>query len=453
MLRSLVGELDCIRVVPNWKNIPLNDIIILTMKKSFSVFIVISVLFLGIYLKNISGRVVPVEYEGHPVPLALPEIREIVELVKDGESLYDIFKKYDLDIGTLYKITGASRQLYDLVRLRPNRSYIITTVRNDDGVERLNLFKYSINDSSYLKIIRNGEAYIPKVEKVGYERRPVLLEGKITDNLINAVGETPEQMKVAFNLAEVFEADIDFLTELRYGDGYRMIVEELWLNGVFKGYGDILAAEFTNNGKMYEAYRFKVNGRTAYYDSSGRSMKKALLRAPLRFRYISSRFSHRRKHPILKIYRPHLGIDYAAPQGTPVSSAGNGTVKLAGWKGAYGKCVIIRHPNGYVTYYGHLSRIRKGIRRGRKVSQGEIIGYVGKTGLATGPHLDYRIKKFGKFVNPLRLRLPRGIPVPKKRINEFRDYVEGLRAMIAPPAKGENSLKADAAQRTAHSLN
>ncbi|RMG03426.1 MAG: M23 family metallopeptidase [Nitrospirae bacterium] len=151
----------------------------------------------------------------------------------------------------------------------------------------------------------------------------------------------------------------------------------------------------------------------------------------MRFRYISSRFSYRRKHPVLKIYRPHLGVDYAAPTGTPVSAAGNGRVIYAGWKGAYGKCVIIRHPNGYVTYYGHLSRIKSGIRRGKAVTQGQVIGYVGKTGLATGPHLDYRVKKNGKFINPLRMSLPRGKRIPSKMLAEYKGYVADLKSELA----------------------
>jgi murein DD-endopeptidase MepM/ murein hydrolase activator NlpD len=167
----------------------------------------------------------------------------------------------------------------------------------------------------------------------------------------------------------------------------------------------------------------------------------------LRFRYISSGFSYRRKHPILKIYRPHMGVDYAAPEGTPVSAAGNGTVVYAGWRGAYGKSVIIRHPKGYKTYYGHLSRIKRGIKKGKRVSQGEVIGYVGSTGLATGPHLDYRVKRYDRFINPLKMRLPRTHSIPERATQRYIDYIAGLKSEMI-----ERSRKTDwASLREGHS--
>jgi murein DD-endopeptidase MepM/ murein hydrolase activator NlpD len=411
------------------------------MRKTSLFFLVILILSAVIYLGKPSGKIPPLPSEGHPVPLPVPEIKEIVDLVREGESLYDIFVRHKIPAGVLFRISEASKPEYNLRKIRPFRSYIITKLREpENGREILTLFKYSINDTSYLKVVNRGDDFFAELIPVKYERRPAVLEGRISDNLITAVGDSPEHLKAAFNLAEIFEAEIDFLTELRPGDRYMMLIEELWLDNVFKGYGNILAAEFWNNGKHYEAYRFELGGRPDYFDARGHSMKKALLRAPLRFRHISSRFSTRRKHPILKIYRPHLGIDYAAPAGTPVSAAGNGTVIHAGWKGSYGKCVIIRHPNGYKTYYGHLSRIKRGIRRGKRVSQGEIIGYVGKTGLATGPHLDYRVKKQGKFINPLRMKVPRGTPIPRKKMAEFTGYVQSLKEMIASARKRNSTL-------------
>ncbi len=369
--------------------------------------------------------------------LPLPEITEIAGTVKEGETLYDIFSNHGLDMKSLYGITRASRDVHDLVRLRPNRSYLITILRFADGEDSgvWNL-RYSIDDFHYLKVVKETGGYRAERLEVPYRRSLSLITGSIEDNLISSIGDDREHLMIAYRLAEIFEFDIDFVSELREGDSYRLLVEELWLDGVFKGYGDIVAAEFVNNGKVYEAYRFEVDGRADYYDRQGYSLRKALLRAPLRFRYISSGFSYRRKHPILNIHRPHLGVDYAAPAGTPVSSAGNGTVRYAGWKGQYGKTVIIRHPNGYETYYGHLSRIRKGIRRGRKVTQGEIIGYVGSTGLSTGPHLDYRVKRNGRFINPLRMRLPRSRPVPKRLAGEFSAHVERLRAELSTLARG-----------------
>ena len=395
-----------------------------------------------LFTNNLSGRETPPSFPGHPVVLEVPQVKEIVGFVRYGESLFDIFKRHGLDLNYLDRIVSSSRRVYNLFRMLPGRSYIISTFVYPDGNRELSSFKYAIDDTRFLQVVNLGDTFKARKVEVEYERRPALIMGKIEDNLINAVGDTREHLKVAYELAEIFESEIDFVTELRKGDSFTVLVEELWHDNAFKGYGEILAAEFVNNGRRFEAYRYELDGRAYYFDSKGRSLKKALMRAPLRFRYISSRFSYRRKHPILKIFRPHLGVDYAAPTGTPVSAAGNGTVKYAGWKGHYGKCVIIRHPNGYVTYYGHLSRIRRGIRRGVKVVQGQIIGYVGMTGRATGPHLDYRVKKNGRFINPLSMRVPRDRPVPKKYMADFKRYIKKTNSLIASLKRQKGSLYA-----------
>jgi murein DD-endopeptidase MepM/ murein hydrolase activator NlpD len=241
---------------------------------------------------------------------------------------------------------------------------------------------------------------------------------------------------LALQLSDIFAWDIDFSTDLRNGDTFKIVVEGFYLDGEFKKYGDILSAEFFNNGEVYRAYRFEYNGGADYYDADGKSLRRSFLKAPLNFRRISSGFSKRRLHPILKIFRPHLGVDYAAPTGTPVSTVGDGTVIFAGYKGQNGKIVAIKHVNGYRTYYGHLSKIQRGIRRGTKVKQGQVIGYVGATGLATGPHLDYRIKVNNRFVNPLMLKLPRGRSVPRKLMAKFKNFkneMDTQLASITPP--------------------
>ncbi|NOZ68317.1 MAG: M23 family metallopeptidase [Deferribacteres bacterium] len=244
-------------------------------------------------------------------------------------------------------------------------------------------------------------------------------------------GNHREYRRLAHKLSEIYAWDIDFSSDIRNGDTVKIIVEELWVGEAFKGYGNILAAEFVNNGRVHAAYRFEYNGYTDYYGPEGKSVKKTLLRSPLKFKYISSRFSRRRFHPKLKTYRPHLAVDYAAPTGTPVSAAGSGTVVFAGYRGQNGKMVKIRHRGGYETYYGHLSKIPRNIRRGTRVEQGDIIGYVGSTGLATGPHLDYRIKLNGRFVNPLTIHLPQGKSVPENLMAEFRKTVSSLDSRLA----------------------
>ncbi|HDH50186.1 MAG TPA: M23 family metallopeptidase, partial [Nitrospirae bacterium] len=243
-------------------------------------------------------------------------------------------------------------------------------------------------------------------------------------------GTHNEYLRLALELSDIYAWDIDFLTDIRNGDTVKIMVEELWSGEVFRGFGNILAAEFLNNGQMHYAFRFEHDGYADYYDDNGRSLRKTLLKSPLKFTHISSHFSRKRFHPILRIYRPHLGVDYAAPAGTPVSAAGGGTVLFAGYKGQNGKMVKIRHSGGFETYYGHLSRIPKRVRKGRKISQGDIIGYVGSTGLATGPHLDYRIRQNGKFVNPLKIRLPRGKAVPKSLMAEFKKVISDMETRL-----------------------
>lgn len=208
-------------------------------------------------------------------------------------------------------------------------------------------------------------------------------------------------------------------------------MEEHWLGDEFRKYGDILAAELSVDGNLYRAYRFDTGDRYDYFDDEGKSLRKAFLKAPLSYRRVSSGFTKRRNHPILKIPRPHLGVDYAAPAGTPVSTVGDGTVNFAGHKGPNGNLVIVRHPNGYTTTYGHLSRITKGIRRGVEVRQGDVIGKVGATGRATGPHLDFRIRRHGTYLNPMTVILPRGGTIPQKRMAEFRGVREEFARSLA----------------------
>ncbi len=408
------------------------------MKKGLAGIVILTAFFLAFYLNSLFGRERPPGYSGHPVALPLPEITEITGVVKKGETLFDIFKRHELDLQSLYKLTKASKEVYNLIKVKPTRSYVINTLKLEGSDrEEIKNFRYSIDDSHYLKVVKGPEGFRAEKVRVAYDKRLTLISGTIRSNLINSIGSDREHLRIAYDLAEIFESTIDFVTELREGDSYRVLAEELWLNGVFKGYGRIVAAEFVNNGKRYEAYRFEVDGRPGYYDGKGRSLKKALMRAPLRFRYISSGFTYSRKHPILKTYRAHRGIDYAAPMGTPVSAAGDGTIRYAGWKGGYGKIVIIKHANGYETYYGHLSRIKKGMRRGKKVSQGQIIGYVGSTGLSTGPHLHYSIKRYGKFINPLTIKLPENRTVPENLLGEFRRQMQGLRAEMTQLGGGE----------------
>jgi murein DD-endopeptidase MepM/ murein hydrolase activator NlpD len=245
------------------------------------------------------------------------------------------------------------------------------------------------------------------------------------------MSEGKGNLMLALQLSDIFAWDIDFSTDIRNDDVFKIVVEGLYLNGEFKKYGEILSAEFVNKGETFSAYRFENDGRVDYYSSEGKSLRKAFLKAPLSFRRISSYFSRGRYHPVLKIYRPHHGLDYAAPTGTPVSAAGDGAVLFAGRKGQYGNLIIVRHSNGYKTYYGHLSRIGKGVRKGTRVDQGEVIGYVGATGLATGPHLHYEMRVNNRPINPLSLKIPHGKAIPASLMADFRKFKNEMDVKLA----------------------
>jgi murein DD-endopeptidase MepM/ murein hydrolase activator NlpD len=377
---------------------------------------------------NITGT--PNTHSSNETPEPPPrEFIEVSDRIKRGETLFDIFKRHELDIAELYEISKAAAKTYNLGKVISGHRYSIAFNKEN----RVQHMSYYIDDLNVLEVSRVEDGFSVDKQPVAYERKIAAMGGVIKDNLVSALPD----LQVALGLSDVFAWDIDFTTDLRQGDTFKLLVEELWLDNEFKGYGSIISARFVNNGRTYEAYRFEQGGDLDYYDGNGKSLRRAFLKAPLSYRRISSKFTRKRYHPVLRRYSPHLGVDYSAPRGTPVSSVGDGTVVFAGYKGPNGRLVIIRHPGGYKTYYGHLSRIKKGIRKGRKIVQGQIIGYVGSTGRATGPHLDYRIKHRGKFINPLTLKLPRGKPITSSLqadFTRFRDQMNSKLSSVDPNA-------------------
>ncbi len=362
-------------------------------------------------------------------PITQERFLTITGIVRPRDTMEAIFDKHNLNKADLSAIYRSSRKKYNLSRISVGSVYAFEIDREKN---RILSMQYGINDLTFLNVTRKPEGFSAENVKIPVDKRTGSLYIYIKGNLMNSMpGNHREYRRLAHKLSEIYAWDIDFSSDIRNGDTVKIIVEELWVGEAFKGYGNILAAEFVNNGQVHAAYRFGYGGHTDYYDREGKSVKKTLLRSPLKFKYISSRFSRRRFHPKLKTYRPHLAVDYAAPTGTPVSAAGSGTVVFAGYRGQSGKMVRIRHRGGYETYYGHLSKIPRNIRRGARVEQGDIIGYVGSTGLVTGPHLDYRIKLNGRFVNPLKIHLPQGKSVPENLMAEFRKTVSSLDSRLA----------------------
>ena len=353
---------------------------------------------------------------------------KISGIVRSKDTLDAIFTKHNLEKADMSSILVSSKKVYNLANLSIGNVYSFELDKNDS---RLMKMRYGIDDNSFIDVSRKEKGFTTEKVDVEFMRKTGTISIHIKDNLFYSMpGTHKEYHKLTLKLAEIYAWDIDFSSDIRNGDTLNILVEELWAGGAFKGFGEILAVEFVNDGRTYNAYRFETDGYADYYDSKGRALRKALLRSPLKFKYISSHFSKRRFHPKLRIYRPHLGIDYAAPTGTPVSAAGNGTVIFSGYKGQNGKMVRIRHNGSYETYYGHLSKIPRKIRKGAKVSQGDIIGYVGSTGLSTGPHLDYRMKHNGQFLNPLKINLPRGKSIPAALISGFKEKVLVLDARL-----------------------
>jgi murein DD-endopeptidase MepM/ murein hydrolase activator NlpD len=244
-----------------------------------------------------------------------------------------------------------------------------------------------------------------------------------------------ESLRIAADLANILDWDIDFHTDLRQGDTFRLLIEEHRQRGKRPTYQRILAAELINQGQTYQAVYYAPKGaRGGFYRPDGRAMQRMFLSSPLPYARISSHFSHTRLHPILKVVRPHLGVDYAAPRGTPVRSVGDGVIEWAGAKGGNGKMIVIRHNTIYMTYYLHLDRFARGLSRGKRVAQGQIIGYVGSTGLSTGPHLDFRLSEQGKFLNPVTHKSFETPPMPQEVLAVYRLYAQRLLARLEQPA-------------------
>jgi len=277
-------------------------------------------------------------------------------------------------------------------------------------------FVYEAGPTEVYEIEKDSKGkFIVERHKVPLQVHLVKIVGEIRSSLFEAMNEVGEQDQLALSFAEILAWEIDFYQDVREGNRFKVIVEKIYKGEQFIQYGTIHVAEYLRGEEVIRGIRF--NG--GYYNEEGFSLQKAFLKSPLRFNRISSRFSGARRHPILGGIFPHFGVDYAAPIGTPVWAVADGTVISKGWNRGFGKQVILRHANGYKTYYGHLSRYGTGIRRGKRVQQKEIIGYVGSTGLSTGPHLDYRLSKDSRFRNPLKETFPPGYPIGESNKEEF----------------------------------
>jgi murein DD-endopeptidase MepM/ murein hydrolase activator NlpD len=354
--------------------------------------------------------------------------------VPRNATLDGLLRQHNLDLELIQAAIESARDVFDPRDLRANRPYRL--VRSLDGL--LREFEYQIDADRFLRIVNpdRSQPAVLRAQVLSYDKEVTVaaIRGVIDterNSLIAAVTEAGEDVNFAISLAALFSGQIDFQSELQPGDSFEVLFEKATIEGDFAGYGSILGARFSNDGRDYQAYRW-VNpgtGKPGYYDEEGRSLKRTLLKSPLRFEpRITSGFSRRRLHPVHRRYRAHLGVDYAAPRGAPVVAVASGVVVSAGWAGGGGNQVRLRHASGLESYYLHLSSFAKGIRRGARVDQGQLIGRVGATGTATGPHLDYRLRKNGVFVDPRRqhARQPPGDPIPTNLLADYRVARDGV---------------------------
>lgn len=358
-------------------------------------------------------------------------------MVRTGTTWSDLLQDMEFDPKTVYSVTEAARPVFNLRSLRPGNK--LTAVRSRAG--ELRSVTYRIDPERELLVKKDGDSFHAEIKTTPGTVRTVAVQGRVDGSLFDSVIAAGEKPELAVRLAEIFAWDIDFNTDTRPGDVFKLVMEKKdYLDGAPSTYGRILAAEYQNAGHPYLAVLFHdPRGAPAYYSSDGKSLQKAFLRSPLRFAArVSSHFSTHRYHPILKISRPHLGTDYAAPVGTPVQTIADGRVVFAGRKGGDGNLVRIAHTRGYETYYLHLSRML--VRQGQSVHQGQRIGLVGATGLATGPHLDFRIRQNGNFVNFERLKLPPSNPVAKSDWAEFVAARDQWVALL-PAQDGEHAVQ------------
>ncbi len=332
--------------------------------------------------------------------------------LRRGQALGDLLDEMGLAPAAIHALATELDGHLEVRKLRPGEIGLAYFDRD----EELSSLRFDIDGEGWVELVRDGMDWASSRYLFAREVKIQRIDGELEGMLIDDVRRAGGRQQLAYEMSNVLQWDLDFNRDLRVGDRFRVLYEEVYLDGELSGLGEILALVYDNRGRRLEAYRY---GERGYYDAAGRPLQKMFLRSPLPFTRVTSRFSHRRFHPILKIHRPHYGVDYGAPRGTRVRVTATGVVTFAGVSGGAGKMVKVRHPNGYQTSYLHLSRFAQGIRRGKAVTQGDVIGYVGSTGLSTAPHLDYRMQKNGRWLDPLRLKSDPVEPIPQHRMAHF----------------------------------
>jgi len=359
----------------------------------------------------------------------------VVEGVLRNRTLYEALTACHIPPAEILSLSRSFKSVFDFRSAQPKDVYQVSV----DNQHMIQKFVYKTSPLDEYEAIKN--------EKGGYNvhKRDIVLAREqearvftIETSLYEAVIDSGEEQAIAGMIADIFAWDIDFYLFPRKGDRIAVVYERCYKDGEFVKYGKILAARYAGKQKTYSAFLFNDGSFDAYYDETGQPLKKMFLRIPLKFGRMTSGYSIRRFHPVLKRYRAHTGIDYGAAMGAPIMATANGQVTFAGWKGGYGKLLIVKHPNGYQTYYGHCSRLLK--KPGQLVEQGEVIAKVGSTGLSTGPHVHYEVRVNGKPINPIHVKKSRGKPLDPERLAQFKQVVAERLVLVENLLEEKTSL-------------
>jgi murein DD-endopeptidase MepM/ murein hydrolase activator NlpD len=370
-------------------------------------------------LPALSSKAQPIE------PVIFADWRQVE--VKPGQTMGDIFAEQGGSANLLHRLIDDERYKQSLTQIKPKQ--VFDFLRNANGdIEAL---RFDLNENEQVTVHFENDSLREELIKRHIERRILVASGQIERSLFTDGEAAGMPDAMILKMANVFAYDIDFAQDLRRGDQFSVVYERIYQDGLPLRDGEVLAATFINQGKRHVALRFEQKDGTAgFFDLEGRSLRKDFLRTPVEFSRISSRFSLGRKHPILGLMRAHRGVDYAAPTGTPIHSAGKGKIRFRGWKSGYGNVVEIDHGRGYSTLYGHMSRFASTLRSGQSVAQGQVIGYVGMTGLATGPHLHYEFRVSGAHRDPLTVTLPKAEPLAGKELLSFQAQTSPLMSQL-----------------------
>jgi murein DD-endopeptidase MepM/ murein hydrolase activator NlpD len=368
-----------------------------------------------------SQPVQAVQAEQATSPPAANTVRPVT--LRRGDTLVTALTREGLDRRMSHDIAAALVESgADLRRMKPRHGLEITWNLTGEPVA----LHYEPSPWIGFAAIATDDGWKVKRSETRPDVRVEAVRGEVTRSLFEAVDQVNESPQLVLEMVEIFSSDFDFTADTRAGDRFRLLVEKRYAGDQFVDYGRLLVAQYLSDGRVLTGVGFERDARHRYYDADGRSLKKSFLKSPLEFTRITSGFTYARPHPILGGTRPHLAIDYGAPVGTPVRAVADATVAKAGWNGGNGISVTLRHRSGYETMYNHLSRLGVGVRPGARVSQRQVIGFVGSTGLSTGPHLDYRVAKNGHFVNPLSEKFIPGEPIPAAERAEFLQHARAV---------------------------